>query len=149
MSVIQLKVITPERTLVDEEVAEVILPTKTGQIAILPNHMPLIAEIEPGDIVIRSKNSENVTLVYGGFVYVKEKSQVLILADSAEHLHELNETEILEAKKRAEAAKEAAIGNKELLAESEAEIARITTQLRSITRHSGIKRHRGKDFKDL
>jgi len=149
VSRLHLRVITPERTLIDSMISEVILPTKTGQIAILPNHMPLIAEIMPGSIVIKSKEEERVAVVYGGFIYVKENSEVLVLADAAEHLHELNEAEIMAAKQRAEDARDAAKGNIALTAVSEAELSRITTQLRSIHRHSGIKRQRGKDIKEL
>lgn len=146
MSKLHLRVITPERTLIDSMIDEVILPTKNGQIAILPNHIPLIAEVMPGDIVIKSKEDDKVAIVYGGFIYVKEGSEALILADSAEHLHELNEAEILAAKKRAEEARDSVDKDHALFAESEAELARISTQLRSINRHSGIKRRRNKDI---
>ncbi|MEI6267214.1 MAG: ATP synthase F1 subunit epsilon [bacterium] len=149
MSKIHLKVVSPERTLVDNEIEEVIVWTKTGQIAILPNHMPLVTEIEPGDIIIKTGKEDIIAVIYGGFIQVKEKSEVLILADGAEHLHELNEAEIKEAKERAEQAKKQSKGNKVIFAASEAELARITTQLRSITRHSGIRRRHGKDIKEL
>jgi len=146
MPQIHLRVITPERTLIDGLVDEVVLPTKTGQIAVLPNHIPLIAEIIPGDIIVKAKGDDKVTVVYGGFIYVKENSEVLVLADSAEHLHELNEAEILAAKKRAEEARDSVGKDHALFAESEAELARISTQLRSINRHSGIKRRHNKEI---
>ena len=141
MAKLKLKVVSPERTLFDDEVDEVILPTITGQIAILPHHMPLVAELAHGDIVVKQGETSHVALVYGGFVYVKDGNQVLILADSADHLHELNEVEILEAKARAEAAIKGAEGDNSLLAISQADLSRITTQLRTLTKHSTRKHH--------
>lgn len=149
MSKLHLSIITPERTLLDEMVEEVTLLVKTGQITILSNHAPLIAEISPGEIVIRNKDDEKIALAYGGFVHVKNGSEVIVLADAAEHLHELNETEIVEAKKAAEEALAEAVANKELFAESEAELVRIATQLKSIKRHSGIKRRHGQETKNI
>jgi F-type H+-transporting ATPase subunit epsilon len=146
---LHLTIISPERTLLDDMIDEVILPTFTGQIAILPHHMPLVAQIVNGDIVVKHGGKETVAVVYGGFIYVKGDNEVLILADAVEHLHELNETEIMAAKERVEAAKKNAGGDGILIAASEAELGRITAQLRSITKHSGIKRRRGADIKDI
>jgi F-type H+-transporting ATPase subunit epsilon len=139
---LHLKVVSPERTLLDEDAEEVILQAKTGQIAILPNHMPMVTELANGDIVVRKNGHDEVSLIYGGFVYVKEGSNVLILADGAEHLAELNEAEILEARKEALVAIENAKGNETALAVSEAQLARITTQLRSLHRHTGLQKYR-------
>ncbi len=144
MSTLHLKVVSPERTLLDDNVDEVVLPTVTGQIAVLPHHMPLVSELAHGDIIVKKGDHTQVALVYGGFVYVKPGNEVMILADSADHLHELNEAEILEAKKRAENAIEGAKGDHALLATSEAELSRITTQLRSLTRHSTLRKHHHK-----
>ncbi len=149
MSKLYLSVITPERTLFEEEVKEVILPVKTGQITVLPNHVPLVAEISPGEIIVRSKDDERIALLYGGFVHIKEGSKVIVLADAAEHIHELNEAEVLGAKKAAEKALAEAIANKELFAESEAELIRIAAQLKAITKHSGIKRKHGQKAREL
>ncbi len=149
MAQIHLTIISPERTLLDDMVDEVVLPTDTGQIAILPHHQPLISQVVNGDILVKQGSKEQVAVVYGGFVYVKDGIEVLILADAAEHLHELNEVEIMAAKKRVEEAKASAGTDHALIATSEAELARITTQLRSITKHSGIKRRRGADISDL
>jgi len=140
MPTIHLRVITPERTLLDEDVAEVTLQTKNGQISILPNHMPLISEVEPGEIIVKNKIEDHVVLVYGGFIYVRKGSEVLILADAAEHLDELSEIKIEEAKQRAEQIKKSATGNKEMLAEAEAELSRIATQLKSLDKNRGIHR---------
>lgn len=148
MAQLHLTIISPERTLFDDMVDEVLLPTAGGQIGVLPHHMPMIAQVVNGDIVIKQGKNDHVTVVYGGFVNVKDGIEMQILADSAEHLSELNEAEILEAKKRVEAAMKNASGDHAMIATSTAELARITTQLRSITKHSGIKRRRSADSRE-
>ena len=149
MARLHLMIISPERTLFDDEADEIILTTSTGEITILPQHIPLVAQLTSGDVVIKKDGKDEIKLVYGGFLYIKDGVNVTILADAAEHLEELNEKEILEAKKRAEKAIEEANGDETAIATSEAELSRITAQLRSITKHSGIKRRRNPEINDL
>lgn len=149
MARLHLMIISPERTLFDDEADEIILTTSTGEITILPQHIPLVAQLASGDVVIKKDGKDEIKLVYGGFLYIKDGVNVTILADAAEHLEELNEKEILEAKKRAEKAIEEANGDETAIATSEAELSRITAQLRSITKHSGIKRRRNPEINDL
>lgn len=149
MDKINLKIVTPERTLLEEKVSEILLHTAQGQIAILPHHTSLVSEIMPGEIIVRSSKDEKIALVYGGFLHVQPHNEVIILADSAEHLHELNEAEIIEAKKRAEDIKAGSIGDKERLAEAEAELARISTQLRVVNKHRNLKARSHKNIKNI
>ncbi|HBG81470.1 TPA: ATP synthase F1 subunit epsilon [candidate division CPR2 bacterium] len=135
MQKLHLKITTPERVLVDEEAREVIVPTKSGQISILPSHTALVAEITPGEMLIRNEKEEKVALVYGGFVEVQEGSKVIILADSAEHLHELSEKEAEEARNRAETLMQEVRDDKERFADAEAELARSLIQLKLLKKH--------------
>lgn len=130
-----IKIVTPERVLVEQEANEVIVPTKDGQITILPNHANLISEIASGDIVIKSKDDEIITLVYGGFVEVTNDSQVIILADSAEHLYEISEKEAEEARKRAELLLSETRDDHERFADAQAALAKSITQLKTLRKH--------------
>src|SRR5687768_15814816 len=106
------QLITPERVVFQEEVYEVILPTQTGQIAVFPNHVPLISLVKAGIISLRKtsndpdNNLEHVA-VSGGFVEIT-KDKVKVLADSAEKANEINELKVQEAKQRALELKEKA-----------------------------------------
>lgn len=118
MKKLKLKIITPEKLILEEEVEQVSLPTEKGEITILPDHIPLIAKLTLGDIVAVA-NSENVPLaVVGGFVEIKKnetgETEVTILADFAEHVLELSEEKVSAAKKRAEELKEQ-MNNKEVV----------------------------------
>ena len=48
---IKLKIITPERLVLEEVVDQVTLPGSEGEITILPDHIPLVTGIASGDVV--------------------------------------------------------------------------------------------------
>ena len=97
----KLKLIAPDGVKYEEEANEAILPTENGQIAILPNHMPLIALLKPGEIIIKNGKDEHHLATEGGIVEVCN-NLVKILVDTAESVHNLDELKIAEAKKNAE-----------------------------------------------
>ncbi|MDO8536631.1 MAG: ATP synthase F1 subunit epsilon [bacterium] len=102
---LKLKIVTPERLVLEEMVDQVTLPTTEGEITVLPEHIPLIAGLKSGDVVAVT-NGEHVPMaVVGGFVEVKngkEGTEVAVLADFAEHVSELSDEKIAAAKARAE-----------------------------------------------
>jgi F-type H+-transporting ATPase subunit epsilon len=100
MNVLNLKIITPEKLILDEEVSQVTLPTVTGEITILPGHVPLVTLLGKGDIV-GIKDDEAIPLaIVGGFVRITG-TEVAIMADFAEHVLNLTHDEIEQAKARA------------------------------------------------
>ncbi len=105
MTSIHLQLVTPQRKMLDEELESITCPTKMGEITILPNHLPLVATLATGELIARPKNGQEHNIhVAGGFVEVKEGSKVVVLADAAEHHHEIDEAEAEEARQRAEEA---------------------------------------------
>ncbi len=101
---LKLKVITPERLIIEEFVDEVIVPTTEGEIAILKDHIPLIASLSSGDVVGVVQDENIPIAVVGGFVEVKKESGitiVAILADFAEHVSEIDEETVEKAKQKA------------------------------------------------
>ncbi|MCG2694050.1 ATP synthase F1 subunit epsilon, partial [Candidatus Parcubacteria bacterium] len=101
MSNIQLKIVTPEGTTFQDEVSSITLPTKMGEITILPNHIPLITVVVPGEIIAKKEGKEEYLSVSTGFLEVNNNN-VTLLADTAETVDTLVEEEILKAKDRAE-----------------------------------------------
>jgi len=103
---IKLKIVTPERLVLEEMVDQVSMPTTGGEITILPDHIPLITGLASGDVVA-VVNGEHVPMaIVGGFVEVKNSAnnitEVAILVDFAETIAELTEEKIIQAKARAE-----------------------------------------------
>jgi F-type H+-transporting ATPase subunit epsilon len=82
-SSIQLKVISPRKLLVDEEVQEVSLPSLEGYVGILPGHRPLILALGEGDITYRLAGREERLTVRGGFAEVLPE-KVLVFTKSIE-----------------------------------------------------------------
>jgi len=103
---LKLKVVTPERLVLEEMVDKVTLPTTEGEITVLPDHVPLISGLASGDVVAIVNNEPVPMAVVGGFVEVKKNEQgmteVAVLADFAEHVAELSDTAIEKAKARSE-----------------------------------------------
>lgn len=107
---IKLKIVTPERLILEEMADQVSLPTTLGEITILPDHIPLIAGLSSGDLVAVAGGEHVPMAVVGGFVEVKKGqngvTEVAVLADFAEHVSEIGDDKIEQAKARAEELKE-------------------------------------------
>ncbi|MDD5626041.1 MAG: ATP synthase F1 subunit epsilon [Patescibacteria group bacterium] len=99
---IEFEIVTPERVVLKEEVLQATIPTQSGEITILPDHIPLVSILNPGVIELKKPSGENeIISVSGGFVEIL-KNKIIILADTAELAIELDEQRIEEARKRAE-----------------------------------------------
>jgi F-type H+-transporting ATPase subunit epsilon len=80
---LNVKVITPDKTVWDDAVEEIILPSTTGQLGILSGHAPLLTALEVGVLRVRpSKEWKNIALM-GGFAEV-ENDEIKILVNGAE-----------------------------------------------------------------
>lgn len=99
---INFEITTQERTVYQAEVDEVILPTKTGQIAVLPNHIPLVSVLAAGELIIKKGTETIPVAISGGFVEVQPNNKVVVLASTAERLEEIDEQRAEEARVRAE-----------------------------------------------
>ncbi len=99
---LHFKLVTPERVVFETDVDEVTLPTTSGEITILPHHIPLVATLVPGVARLKKGKVEEDVAVSGGFIEINENSQVHVLADTAERGFELKFDAIEAAKERAE-----------------------------------------------
>ncbi|MFA5791621.1 MAG: ATP synthase F1 subunit epsilon [Candidatus Paceibacterota bacterium] len=132
---LKLKIVTPERLILEEMVDQVSLPTTLGEITILPEHIPLVTGLTFGDVVA-SLNGEYIPIaLVGGFVEIKKNekglTEVAVLADFAEHLSEISDSAIDKAKTRAEELKKQ-MENKEHIdfEHFEAELERSLTRVK-------------------
>lgn len=100
---ILFKLVTPERTIFQEDVLSVTLPTEDGEITILPGHIDLVSKLKPGVAELRRPDgSFDEVAVSGGFIQVLNGSRITVLADTAERGEELSLDVIEQAKARAE-----------------------------------------------
>lgn len=128
MKTIAFRIITPEKALFDKEVASVSIPTESGEITILPDHIPLISVVASGDVVVRTpEGAEEPFTVVSGLLTV-EPNQVTLLADFAEHVDTRSDEVIAAAEARAvelQNQKLDVIEDAYLVAELERSLARV------------------------
>src|SRR5512133_216498 len=100
---LNLEITTPERTVYKEEVDSVTVPTREGEITVLPNHAALVALVVPGALTVRAGREEKYLAVSGGAIEILPGSRCVILTDSADRAEELVVEEIEKARARAQA----------------------------------------------
>jgi len=74
---LQLKVITPRKLLIDEEVGEVSLPSLEGYLGVLPGHRPLFLALGKGRITYRMAQKEEALSVQGGYAEILPEKVVV------------------------------------------------------------------------
>ena len=101
MASLQLEIVTAERALFDGQVDLIVAPGIEGQLAILPNHAPLMTILQAGELRYRVAGDDSYLMVSGGYMEVT-RDRVTILADAAERAEEIDEARAMEAVRRAQ-----------------------------------------------
>lgn len=127
---IRLKIATPEKVIHETNVDSISCMTELGEVTILPGHIPLVANIKPGEL--RTVNDSEIKNIFiaGGFLEVRPDSEVIILADAAEHETEIDIQRAEEARERARKAMAEKIMGEEEYAATAAALERSTQRLR-------------------
>jgi len=97
---IKFKIVTPEKVVFEDEIDQISLPTKMGEITVLANHVPLVSSLNPGEILIKKNKEEIPMAVSGGFVELNN-NQMVILADTAERVEEIDVERAEQARQKA------------------------------------------------
>lgn len=100
---LHLSLVTPERQVVNEEVDQVNVPGSEGDLGILYDHAPIITNLRPGPLSYEKGGVATQLIVSGGYLEVTD-NRVIILAETAEFLHEVDRDRAEKAKTTAEAA---------------------------------------------
>ena len=130
MSKLAISIVTPEKIIYEEQgIDSISLPTTQGEITILPKHIPLIAKVTPGEIVIRKDSKETSLVTTQGFLKLDSDGSASILADYAIRSEEVEIAKELEAKKKAEESMNAKRTEKEF-AIAEADLRRTLIELK-------------------
>ena len=97
-----LQIISPDKSVFDEEIEMVIIPGTEGDIGVLSNHMPLITSLRLGNIYIyKNKKIIKKFLVNGGIIEVLENRCTLLTEDISDSESEIidNDDELSKRKK--------------------------------------------------
>jgi F-type H+-transporting ATPase subunit epsilon len=98
---LRCQIITQERQLYDEEVDIVIAPGLEGEMGILPQHTPLLAALDFGELRVRRGGVEESFAIGGGVLQVAH-DRVIVLAESAEQAEEIDVARAEAARQRAQ-----------------------------------------------
>lgn len=103
MAKLRVEIVTGERVVyTEEDVDMVVAPGIDGTLGILPRHAPLITVLSSGELRIKKGGREEALVVFGGFMEVTP-DRVIVLADTAEAVEEIDLARAEEARRRAEA----------------------------------------------
>jgi F-type H+-transporting ATPase subunit epsilon len=132
---LRLEIVTPVGTVYSEDVEMVTLPSIAGQMGILPRHVPLIAQMVPGEMIVR-KDGRDVFVATGEGLIEVTGNRVAILTDLAVLADRIDEAKAEEARQRAEARLREKLSDEELAAVN-ASLTRSLVQLRIKRRRRG------------
>ena len=82
MATLRLEIVTPEAKAYSEDVDMVVVPGSEGELGILPQHIPLLTSIKPGELRVTKDGKETSMAVGEGFVEVTQ-DRVIVLTDMA------------------------------------------------------------------
>src|SRR3954451_24388304 len=96
-----LEIVTPEARVYSDTIETVVIPTVEGEVGILPGHIPLLTQVEHGELRAMKDGQTKSLAVSGGFAEV-EDDRVHILAEHAITEEKIDEAAVENALKRAE-----------------------------------------------
>ncbi len=139
MKTIKIKIVTPERTVYEDEVSQTTLPTIDGEVTILPDHIPYITALKAGEIILK-KGDEIIHLATSGGFIEFNNNILTMLADTVERAEEIDLKRAEEAKQRAEELQKQKItlddiGYAKTAALVEKELARVKVARKHRTKH--------------
>lgn len=125
MATLSLTILTPTGTTATlSDIDSVVANTTSGQITILPNHIPLLTRLEHGEMRVRSDKKEYFFTLFEGFLHLSPQNAITVMANAAQRSEELN----VESIRKAKLAAEKALEEKERL--STTEILKAETAMR-------------------
>lgn len=133
---IQCEIVSQDRTVFRGEADMVVLPGSDGEMGILPHHAPVLTTLKYGIIKVRLQGQETLFTVAGGFAEI-QPDQVIVMADAAENIEEIDIARAEAARQRVED-----ILAKGVPAETDAYLTMEAALRRSNLRLDAVKRYR-------
>lgn len=96
-----LEIVTPEAKVYSDTIDSVVVPTVEGEIGILPGHIPLLTQIEDGELRVTKGATTQWLAIGGGFAQI-DGDTVRVLAEHAITEEKIDEGVVEAAMKRAE-----------------------------------------------
>ena len=96
-----LEIVTPEAKVYSDTIDSVVIPTVEGEIGVLPGHIPLLTQVEHGELRVSKGASTQWLAIGGGFAQI-DGDKVRVLAEHAITEEKIDEHAVEAAMKRAE-----------------------------------------------
>ncbi len=128
---LQVEIVSAERQVYSGVADMVIAPGESGELGILPEHVPLLTRVKPGTVRIQKSGVEEEILYVSGGMMEVQPDRVTILADTSVRAHDLDEAKAMEAERIAKEALANKSGDMEL-ATAQAELAQAAAQIAAI-----------------
>jgi len=132
---LRLEIVTPQATAFSEDVHMVTLPAIEGQMGVYPQHVRLITQIVPGELIVTQNGVERLLAVGEGLVDISA-DRVSIITDMAIPADRIDEAAVEAARERAAARLREKISDEEI-ASVNASLARSLAQLQVKRRKRG------------
>jgi F-type H+-transporting ATPase subunit epsilon len=130
---LRLEIVTPEATVYSQDVEMVTLPAVNGQMGVLPQHIRLMTQMVPGEMIVRKDGHDDFLAVGEGLVEVTNE-RVSIVTNMAIAVESIDEASAEEARQRAAARLKEKLSSEEI-ASVNASLARSLAQLNVKRRH--------------
>jgi F-type H+-transporting ATPase subunit epsilon len=98
---IRLRVVTPTRLVLDEEVDEVTAPGELGEFGVLPDHIAFLSTLVPGVLSYKQGSKIQILAVSGGYAEVLD-NVMTVLATAAESPNEIDVARAQRTKEQSE-----------------------------------------------
>ncbi len=130
---LKLEIVTPEAMVYSEDVEMVTLQGVEGQMGIYPQHVRLMTQLVPGEMVVQKGGRDDFLAVGEGLVEITN-DRLAILTDMAVRAENIDEAKAEEARQRAAARLQEKLSSQDL-ASVNASLARSLAQLSVKRRH--------------
>jgi len=133
---LHLEIVTPEQKAYSDDVDSVVIPGVEGELGVLPEHVPLMTQLLPGELRVL-KGGEELRLAVGeGFIEISA-DKVAVLTDMATRETDIDESAAEDAVRRAEEAMKENKLNDEEYATVQASLQKSLAQIRVKRRRNG------------
>ena len=128
---LKIRVIAPDKIVWDANAEEVILPSSTGQLGILKDHIPLLTALDIGVMRVKIDKEWKPIILLGGFAEI-DNNNLTILVNGAEEINEIDMNEAQGNLEKANNLLAEAITNKEKI-EATQNLRRAKAKLQAAT----------------
>lgn len=139
-----VEMVTPEKVALQTQASFVVLPAYEGEMGILPDHAPVLAQLQPGEVRVTEAGEVKHYAVSGGFAEVKD-NKVSLFAETAELADQINAERAAQALERAKAETLRKDIDPITLAAAEAALRRAQIRLLVSNKRGGARRKAGEE----